>query len=67
MTEPQGQRGPKTNFRPKAQPPVSVTLTELGKSILKAASERLDMSQSDVIEYALRMHGGDLEPLIDAA
>ena len=50
-------RGPRTNFRPKSAPPVSVSLTDLAKRILQAAAVRTGLSQSDVIETLLRRHG----------
>ncbi|HET9011663.1 MAG TPA: hypothetical protein VFN38_07585 [Gemmatimonadaceae bacterium] len=51
-------RGPRTLYRPKDTPAVSVSLTRLGKDILRAAAARLSCSMSDVVETLLREHGG---------
>lgn len=66
MTErPKGHRGPKTNYRPKSQPPVSVVLTDLGKQILKATSKRTGMSHGDVMEQLLRRFATQVTPFKD--
>lgn len=44
-------------FRPKHHPPVSLTMTKHGKSILAAASKRTKRSRSDVVEQLLRQGG----------
>jgi hypothetical protein len=53
-------RGVKSGFRPKVQPGISVTLTQLGLDILNAAHERTGLSRSDVCEKLLRLHGAQL-------
>ena len=54
------KRGPRAQYRPKEYPPVSALLTKMGRSILRATSKRTGMSQSDVVEALLRLHGKDL-------
>jgi hypothetical protein len=54
------KRGPKSEYRPKDHPPVSVMLTKLGKRILKAAARRRKLSASNVVEELLRRYGGTL-------
>ena len=56
-------KGPRCAYRPKEPPPVSVSLTALGKAILRGAATRTGYSQSDVVESLLRLHGGRLEAI----
>lgn len=52
-------KGPATRYRPK-DGGVSVSLSRIGKDILKASSERSGQSQSDVVEELLRRFGDDV-------
>jgi hypothetical protein len=53
-------RGQPSAYRPKVQPGVSVTFTQLGLDILQAAHKRTGKSKSDVLEMLLRKHGSEL-------
>jgi hypothetical protein len=57
-------RGPKTFYRPKERPTESALLTPLAKRILYSAAHRCDASRSDIFETLLRLHGGELGPVL---
>lgn len=54
-------RGVRSDYRPKVQPGITVTLTRLGHRILRATAARTGMSRSDVVESLLRSHAGRLD------
>jgi hypothetical protein len=64
-------RGPRSYFVPKQPPNRSHSMTELAKDVLAAASERLSVSESDLVEYAVRTTtwgpGGEAEQFFAAA
>lgn len=55
-----GSKGPASVYRPKDPPNVTVSLSKLGKQILRAADARTGAGQSNVIEHLLRIHGGSV-------
>lgn len=51
--EPRG-KGPRTLFAPKEPPARSHSLSGLSKRVLASASERLNVSESDLVDWAVR-------------
>ena len=53
--------GRRAYYRPKSTMPESVTLTELGRRILRSAADRTCKSKSDVVENLLRTYGAAVQ------
>lgn len=53
--------GPRTPFGPKDLPNKSHSLTKLGKKILASAAKRTGQSESNVVEWLIRRHGGEVK------